>query len=235
MVVQEEEINDVKRAQEQFPMTIKKGHAIVRIYRVKDRDRHNYTVAYSKPSGRVRKTFADFELAKREANKVAQSLAVGDVEALKLTGAERQIYVEAERTLQAIGLPLHSVAHEFARAFNILGGPHIVEAARYYKQHVDVNLPPITAADAVEKFHAAKEAEGLSKMYLNDIRWLLGDFARAFQCALASIQPDDLRQYLNAKRIGLVAKQNSRRLMVVLYNFANTHGWLRTLETTTAT
>lgn len=234
MVSQEEETNDVKHAQEQFPMTIKKGHAIVKIYRVKDRDGHNYTAAYNKPSGRVRKTFADLELAKREANQVAQRLADGDLEALKLTGAERQIYVEAERTIKATGLPLHSVAHEFARAFNILGGAHIVEAARYYRQHVDVNLPLITAADAVEKFHAAKEAEGLSKTYLDDIRWLLGDFARAFQCPMASIQPDDLRQYLNAKRIGLVAKQNRRRLLVVLFNFAKSQGWLRKNEETAA-
>ena len=215
-------------------MTIKRGHAIVKIYRVKDRHDHNYTVTYNKPSGRVRKTFADLELARREANKVAQHLADGDLEALKLTGAERQIYVEAERTIKPTGLPLHSVAHEFARAFNILGGAHIVEAARYYKQHVDVNLPRITAAEAVEKFYAAKQAEGLSMTYLNDIRWLLGDFARAFQCPLASIQPDDLRQYLNAKRIGLVAKQNRRRLLVVLFNFVKAQGWLRKNEATAA-
>jgi integrase len=224
----------MKRTQGQFPMTIKKGHAIVKIYRVKDRHGHNYTVTYNKLNGRVRKTFADLELARREANKVAQRLADGDLEALKLTGAERQIYVEAERTIKPTGLPLHSVAHEFARAFNILGGAHIVEAARYYKRHVDVNLPLIRVADAVEKFHTAKEAEGLSKTYLNDIRWLLGDFARAFQCPLASIQPDDLRQYLNAKRIGLVAKQNRRRLLVVLFNFAKSQGWLRKNEATAA-
>ena len=53
----------------------------------------------------------------------------GDMEALKLTGREKQIYVEAERAIAGTGLPLHSVAHEFARAFDILGGAHIVEAA----------------------------------------------------------------------------------------------------------
>ena len=234
MVVQEQEINGVKRTQGQFPMTIKRGHAIVKIYRVKDRHDHNYTVTYNKPSGRVRKTFADLELARREANKVAQHLADGDLEALKLTGAERQIYVEAERTIKPTGLPLHSVAHEFARAFNILGGAHIVEAARYYRKHVDVDLPQITATEAVEKFHAAKKAEGLSKTYLNDIRWLLGDFARTFQCPLSSIQPDDLRQYLNAKRIGFVARENRRRLLVVLFNFAKAQRWLHKNEETAA-
>jgi integrase len=153
---------------------------------------------------------------------------------LKLTGREKQIYVEAERAIAASGLPLHSVAHEFARAFDILGGAHIVEAARYYKKHVDVDLEQITVTDAVEKFRAAKEAEGLSAMYLKDIRGLLGDFADNFQCPLSSVQSDDLRQYLNKKRIGLVSKENRRRLLVVLFNFAKAQGWLRKNEETAA-
>jgi len=53
------------------------------------------------------------------------------MEALKLTGREKQIYVEAERAIGGTGLPLHSVAHGFAGAYDdILGGAHIVEAAR---------------------------------------------------------------------------------------------------------
>jgi integrase len=230
MMMKESETNDVKR----FPLIIKSGHAIVKIYRVKDRKSFNYTVAYNKPTGRVKKTFADFVLAKREANSIVRRLAAGDLESLKLTGADRQIYIEAEQAIEGTGLSLHSVAHEFQRAFKILGGAHIVEAARYYKQHVDVNLPRLTATEAVEKFSEAKAAEGLSKTYLNDIRWLLGDFARAFQCPLSNIQPDDLRQYLNAKRIGLVAKENRRRLLVVLFNFAKAQGWLRKNEATAA-
>src|SRR5206468_10594320 len=157
----------------EFPITVKKGHATVKIYRVKNRDLLNYCVSYISPTGRQRRNFADLDLAKREAGIIAQNLADGDIEALKLTGAERQIYVEAERAIVGTGLPLHSVAHEFARAFDILGGAHIVDAARYYKKHVDVDLPQIMTADAVEKFRQAKEAEGMSAMYLKDIRGLL--------------------------------------------------------------
>ena len=110
------------RAAAEFPLTIKKGHASVKIYEVRNRDRMNYTVSYMTPvKGRVRKTFADLELAKREANTIALNLAEGDLEALKLTGREKQIYVEAEQVLTRTGIPLHSVAHEFARCFDILG------------------------------------------------------------------------------------------------------------------
>jgi integrase len=223
-----------EHTRDRFPVTVKKGHATVKIYEVKNRDRTNYTVSYIGPQGRQRRNFADLDLAKREAANVAQHLAVGDMEALKLTGREKQIYVEAERAIVGTGLPLHSVAHEFARAFDILGGAHIVEAARYYKKHVDTDLPQLSVQEVVDKFYAAKQAEGVSVMYLKDIRGLLGDFARAFVCPLSSVQPDDLRQYLNAKRIGLVSKANRRRLLVTLFNFAKAQSWLRANEETAA-
>ena len=233
-------VKEALKLKEKFPLTVKKGHATVKIYRVKNRNAHYYCVSYVSPQGRQRCNFAKLDLAKREANNVAQHLADGDIEALKLTGREKQIYVEAERAIAGTGLPLHSVAHDFARAFDILGGAHIVEAARWYKKTVDVNLPQITVTDAVEKFRVAKEAEGVSAIYLKNIRGrkagtgLLGDFARNFQCPLSSIQPDDLRQYLNAKRVGLVAKANRRRLLVTLFNFAKAQGWLRANEETAA-
>jgi len=223
-----------EQPKDKFPITVKKGHASVKIYRVKNRGAVNYCVSYVSPTGRQRKNFANLDLAKREASNVAQHLADGDIEALKLTGREKQIYVEAERAIAGTGLPLHSVAHEFARAFDILGGANIVEAARYYKKHVDVDLPQVTAAGAVEKFRQAKEAEGMSAMYLKDIRGLLGDFAKDFQCPLSSIQPEDLREYLNAKRVGLVSKENRRRILVVLFNFAKAQGWLRCNQETAA-
>ncbi len=104
---------------------------------------------------------------------------------------------------------------------------------------MDADLPQITAADAVAKFYEAKKAEGMSAMYLKDIRGkkgggLLSDFAQDFQCPLSSIQPEDLREYVNGKRVGLVSKENRRRMLVVLFNFAKANGWLRANEGTAA-
>jgi integrase len=223
-----------KHKGDEFPITVKKGHARVKIYKVKNRDTVNYCVTFISPDGRQRRNFADLDLAKDEADNIAKKLADGDLQALKLTGREKEIFVEAQRAIAATGLPLHSVAHEFARAFDILGGAHVVEAARYYKKHVDVDLPPVTVTEAVRKLYEAKAHEGLSDMYLKDIRGLLGDFANAFQCPLSSIQPDDLRQYLNGKKVGLVSKDNRRRLLVLLFNFAKAQGWLRKNEETAA-
>jgi len=214
---------------------VKKGHASVKVYEVKNRGRKLYTVSYlTAGKGRVRRTFADLALAKREANTIALNLAEGDLEALKLTGREKQIYVEAEQVLARTGIPLHSVAHEFARCFDILGHGGIVEAARYFKKHVEAGLPAISVADAVNRFTEAKKDEGMSDLYLKDIRGYLGRFAGHFQCNIATIQPEDLRAYLGAMKVGPVAKNNHRRLLVALFNFARNEGWLRANEETTA-
>jgi integrase len=128
--------------------------------------------------------------------------------------------------LARTGIPLHSVAHEFARAWDILGHAGIVEACRYFKKHVETGLPSVTVAEALEKFAAAKKAEGMSDLYRRDIRTILGRFANHFRCNIATIQPDDLRAYLSGLKIGPVAKNNHRRLIVALFNFAKGEGWL---------
>jgi hypothetical protein len=219
----------------EFPITVRKGHATVKIYEVTNRDRKHYTVSYlTALNGRVRKTFANLETAKREAGNIALSLADGDLQALKLTGAERQIYVEAERAVAPTGVPLDSAAREFARACGILGHAGVVEAARYYKKHVETGLPDVPVATAVEKFTDAKDKEGMSALYLKDIRGILGRFARHFICNIATITPEDLRAYLSALKVGAVARNNHRRLIIVLFNFAKENGWLRANEKTTA-
>ena len=216
-----------KEPKASFPVTIKKGHATVKIYRMKQREGWNYAVAYISPSGRIKRNFADLDLARREAATIAHNLAGGDLEALKLTGRERQLYVAANEAIAHTGLPLDVVAREFAAAYKVLGRDAILEAAKYFKANAESNLPDVLVKDAVEKFASAKNAEGLSKLYQKDIRVILTNgMAAHFQCNLGRVTADDLRDYLNAKTCGPVAKNNHRRLIVALFNFAKAQGWL---------
>jgi len=224
-----------KQAPDRFPMIVRKGHATVKIYEVTNRDRKNFTVTYlTAADGRVRKTFADLGLAKQEAENIALNLNSGDLEALKLTGGDKQVYTEAQRAIRRTGANLIVVANEYARAWDILGHGGIVEAARYFKKYVETGLPDVTVAEAVSRFTAAKKAEGMSDLYLKDIRGYLGRFVASFQCNIATIQPEDLRQYLGAMKVGPVAKNNHRRLIVALFNFAKAEGWLHADQKTAA-
>lgn len=217
-----------------FPQTISKGSASVKIYRMKNRGKVMYTLSYIGASGRVRENFMDLEEARREANTRAAMLAQGDLEALKLTGRERQVFVAAVEALKPTGISLDIAAREFATAFEILGHDAIIEAARYYKRHVETALPEITVTDAVARFAEAKAAEGMSGLYLKDIRLILGRLAHACQCNLKAITADELRAYMASVKVGPVSKNNHRRLIVALFNFAKAQGWLNKSETTAA-
>jgi len=222
------------KTKDSFPLIITKGSASVKIYRMTNRGKVMFTLSFIGASGRVRENFMDLEEARREANTRAAMLAQGDLEALKLTGRERQVFVAAAEALRPTGISLDIAAREFAAAFEILGHDAIIEAARYYKRHVESALPDMTVGEAVATFTEAKTAEGMSALYLKDIRLILGRLAHACQCNLKALTADDLRGYMAGVKVGPVAKNNHRRLIVALFNFAKAQGWLNKGEATAA-
>ena len=224
-----------KKGEDEFPLVIQKGHAVVKIYRMKHRDGFTYAVTHRSATGRSKQSYKDLEIAKREANNTAHKLSVGDLEALKLTGRERHLYVAATEAILPTGLSLDRVAREFVRAFEILGRDSVVEAARFYKARTESTLPVLTVAEVVARFVQAKVGEKISVHYRKDLRFYLErGLAEHFHCNLTSVSSDDLRTYLNAKKCGLVAKNNHRRLIVALFNFAKGEGFLAANESTAA-
>ena len=114
-----------------FPITVKRGHTIVKIYRTPSRGCDAYTVSYYLGDQRVRKTFADLGLATTEAETVATKLSTGEVNVLTLTSDDRLSYVRAIEALKPTGVSLEMAAIQFAEAHKILEGRSVVEAARY--------------------------------------------------------------------------------------------------------
>ncbi len=223
-----------RKTADTFPLIISKGHASVKIYKGTNRGKDIFTLSYVTASGRQRENFMDLEEARREANTRAALLAQGDLEALKLTGRERQIFVAAAEALSPTGVSLDIAAREFAKAFEILGHDGIIEAARFFKRHKESALPDITTTEAAERFHAAKMAEGMSRKYLKDIRLITRKLSTCFQCNLKSITADELSDYMARLKMGAVAKNNHRRVIVALFNHAKAQGWLNKVETTAA-
>jgi integrase len=219
---------------ETFPLIVKKAHSLVKIYRGENRGRPFFTIAYLTASGRKRETFTDLAEAKRTAQSRVDALAQGDMEALRLGGRERQLYVAASAALEPTGVSLDIAARTFAAAFDLLGGDSIMEACRYFAQHRDSSLPDLTVADASERFLKAKVAEGLSARHCKDLKRITGKFAQAFAVNLKDISGEDLGRYIANLKMGAVSKNNHLRNIKTLFAFARSQSWLTKNETTAA-
>jgi integrase len=219
-----------------YPLAVTSGSVTVKVYRVVNRERPMFTVSYIEgDAGRKLLQFRDPEKAKAKAHQVAKNLSAGDLQALRMTGADRASLAAAERELQPLGASVVTASHAYAEAFRILGGDRIVEAARFYAAKANTSLPLLTVADAVKKYAEAKQHEGISRHYTKDIRLMLTNgLAGAFRCNLSSVTSDDLRAYLAAKKFGSVAKDNHRRVIVAFFNHAKESGWLAKNESTAA-
>ena len=223
-----------RKTTETFPITVTKGSASVKIYRTINRGVPTYTVSFVGASGRVLRQFRDLDEAKREAASRASALALGDLEALRLGGRERQLYVAASEALHPTGVSIDIAARTFAAAFDLLGGDSILEACRHFARHRDNSLPTLAVADVAERFLTAKQAEGLSPRHCKDIRRITGHLAHAFQMNLKDVAAEDLGRYIAGLKMGAVSKNNHLRHIKTLFTFARSQGWLTKNETTAA-
>src|ERR1035437_8769561 len=105
-----------------FPITVKRGHTVVKIYRTPSRGCEAFTVSYYLGDKRQRVTFADLGLAMTEAETVANKLSTGEINVLTLTSQDRLAYIRAMEALKPTGVPLEVAAIHYAEAFKILDG-----------------------------------------------------------------------------------------------------------------
>ncbi|MBS0661269.1 MAG: hypothetical protein JSR82_23885 [Verrucomicrobia bacterium] len=219
------------RVKPSYPRSIVRGSATVKIYRKTDRGACRYNVVYASGGARRFHTYTDEAEAVREATARAEDLARGDHEAAAISGADRAALAEAHRELEPLGVSLVSAVHAFAEAFRILGGNRVTEAARLLRSKLDEQLPSLTVAEAVARYCADKEALGISYRHRADMRFILErGFASAFRCPLASVTSGDLREYLNRRSGGAVSRNNHRRGIAALFNYAKRNGWISKAE-----
>ena len=220
-----------------FPITVKRGHTTVKIYRTPSRGCDAYTVSYYLGDQRVRKTFADLGLATTEAETVATKLSTGEVNVLTLTSGDRLSYVRAIEALKPTGVPLEMAAMQFAEAHQILEGRSVVEAARYSAKKNPIWLPKKLVPEVVTEMIEAKTADGMSKYYTSDLKWRLGRFAEKFPGLISLVTSAEIGDFLRGLK-GLAdegekampvtgrSRNNFRRAIGTLVNFAVSRGYL---------
>ncbi len=224
-----------------WPKLIGRVHSTVKIYRTPSNGCEQFTVAYYMSDKRVRKTFADYEVAVTEAEKIHAALCAGELKVVELKGEDCLAYLRAREVSKDTGLPLEMIAIHFVEGYRISGGVLPKEMAEFYVKHHPKNLPKKLVAEVVEELLEAKDADGMSEVYLKDLRLRLARFADKFTGPILSITTTDVENFLrDLKKPGPTGKDkkpvmktltgrsrnNYRRTIGTLFHFAEARGYL---------
>src|SRR6516164_8323220 len=125
----------MKKKRLRFPIVVKRGSSVVKIYRDRKPTGTYYRVAYYIGGKRHRLHFNNLEKATSEAEAKAAHLSRGDIDAVQLTGKDRLVYGRAVEAVKEYGAPLDAAALEYSEARKLLDGVPLVEAVRFYSRH----------------------------------------------------------------------------------------------------
>jgi integrase len=204
------------------------GNAAVKIYGSPVRGRPRFVVVYRKADGeRKARSFAEYNEAKLEAERVAVEIHNGTLEKTELTGEERRAHERAVTIAAEFGRPLDSVILEYKEARNLLPEDvSLVEAARFFARHGAGNVEKRDLSAVVEQFIGQLIADNRSKRHVEDARNRLHKFAGSFVGPIDQVSQRELQSWLNDLKVAGRTKNNFRGLLVSLFNFARSHGYL---------
>jgi integrase len=218
----------MKAKRHRFPIVVKRGSSVVKIYRDRKPTGTYYRVAYHIGGKRHRLHFNDLEKATSEAEAKASQLSRGDIDAAQLTGRDRLVYGRAVEAVRKHGAPLDAVALEYSEALKLLDGVSLIDAVRFYSRHHGRGITRKPVADAVDAMIAAKTAKGVSAVYRADLVYRLGTFKEAFHCDVNQLTPDDVQAFFEKRLAGLSPRSHNNFLRTIrtFLRFGQNHGWL---------
>ena len=216
-----------------FPLTVKVGNTIIKIYRWKGRY-DQFKVVYRADGQRKRETFGSLDKAKARANQIAVQIERGDRAMLNLTSAEVATYLHARRLLEPLSIPLNVAVEEYVAARSHLrDGESILGVAKAYaKRNRSHHDKPV--AEVVAGLLEDKKQNGASARYLKTLGSHLKRFACAFQTNIGSITAGLIEQWLVSLKVGPRARNNNRASVILLFRYAKKHGYLAKDEQTEA-
>jgi integrase len=215
-----------------YPMEIKAGSFRVKIYRVVDPHRTRYTLAYHEGTQRKLRQFTDESEARQEAKLVAERFNAGQGAALELTGKDRDAFLYAVRKLKPLGIALPSAIDEFLDAKAV--GVPLLASAQFYKAKHHAKLTQRTVAEVVEEFIKAKTQDGMSLRYLSDCRSRMGRLAKEVRSSIADVETTVLDAWLRGLNVKGRSRNNYRGMLMTLFRFARSRGYLAKGEATVA-
>jgi integrase len=128
-------------------------------------------------------------------------------------------------------------AMQFAEAHQLLEGASLLEAVRYFVKQNPLRTPT-PVPQIVKELLLAKEADGMSGVYVKDLRGRLGRFAKKFKGPIGLVTSAEIEDFLRGlksesndeeragKALSGKSRNNYRRAIGTLFYFAESRGYL---------
>lgn len=191
------------------PITITEGSARVKIYespvKVGRKKYPAFLVRYYFDGKTVQKKFANLTKAREHATTAAERINNGSIQVLLMTEADRLEYSEAKTKLN--GVPLMR-AVEF-----------------YLSRHPD-SITAKTTQEIYDELLVAKKQDGLSEVWLRDLRIRLLRFVERFPGPAAELSGIEIDAWLRSFDVGAKARNNFRISISAFVSFAKSRRYL---------
>ena len=139
---------------------------------------------------------------------------------------ERNIELRNREVTRAeFPIALQIMAHECAEKLQRFGKT-IADATAHFMAHLEASEKSCTAAQLVSEIVTAKERDGASVRYVEDLRGRLNAFAEKFDGQpIETITGAELDDWLRSLPVSPLTRNHYRRLLVVAFNFAMRRGY----------
>jgi hypothetical protein len=171
------------------PIIISDGKREVRIYTTRNRTRILYQISHNFGGARERRSFADLQEAKREANLLLNTSNRDEAAGMGMSMADIQSYGAARKKLDDLKMPLHMAAEVMVEANRELAGHGtILEAVRFWQRHNgSIKRKPLL--ELMEEYIADRRASQVDDAYLVNIRRII----TLFEKSMVGMQLPDIR------------------------------------------
>lgn len=212
-----------------FPLRIEKNGVTVLVYKHRSKSGYvSYVVTHHIGGTRQRKTFSDLRRAKREAKVAAKKLAAGDAAALELRNHDGLIYLRATGYLKSLDIELDRAAAEYAEAVRKLNGRGtLLEAVQHFLTTKPVIVNKSVKA-VLDEMLGTKQAQGLSKRHIYDLKRRLGRFSQSCAGPIHEITGARIQDFLIGLKLCGRSQNNFRMAISNLFNFARLRGYVGT-------
>ena len=194
----------------------------------KGRVYNSFLLSFYRAGDRQQERAKSIEAAKARAKKLIDELASGTVHVETLSPAKMANLESALGMLGEIDTPLLNAVRDYTEAHKILGGNSIVEAAKFYADHLAQNsrqIVPITFPELVEKV-LADIRQDKSKRYIYDMQARLGTLAKKMTGQLRNIRAETIDEVIGGMKVSGRTKNNFRTCLISAFSFASDKGYL---------